>query len=712
MIVPCQPIQLDRSVSGPLAFELGNYTTTALLGSPDEWQTFAALGLVGRTDRALPGLSRFDHLEEARFYRGVAAWIGGDDAAALQDLLPLVEHAHAQRLAQLIQKPQIHVLTQWPSKYALASFTLAAIDADPHFRLSNLGFNEGDLQNRPGIDLHQLYRPDDVPDFYACVMLEWHYLPQNLHSAPFPTLAHTADFDLHIQIIQPWLAMFDELIVNDGTEYQHLRGLSHLPISTMPLTFCIRNNLPPLHGVERPIDVYLSGTNVHPYHPDKLYLLENVLAERSLKLHLQNGFTPAEEYYQHLNRAKANYCYIRHTGCMPSRAVEGLAMGNAMVVDRASVFRLYFTEEDGCFPYDLGDQSLPQQLLHIVQHWDQIGEAAQRGARRVRKELHMQRVVSQYLRFLTFLAARPRPRRRPYRLQPPLQKRAVLWKGWTPSRISAWQEYSDANLQALEQRLQRNVSANTCNELLREVVLAYYSYDLGLPVSKKNERLLHQTLDFCSRVVDAFPENLVLRFNMIRASLYFAEPKAVTRALHLLDQVLTTPPELWQLQGTEDVMPWDFAYNLFNYRRYLDLMTLLLSGERSATVEAVQVMRASLYYHLSKYTGRLEHLRQAYQLDPEYSTFALGYARALVEQQQLSPEQDQEALQLLEPLARHSAAFSEAVELLMRLQQEGRIHCPELPELERRKLLLEKNVRDLETIPMILFKPAYFDARA
>ena len=39
-------------------FEAGNYTLVALRGASEEWQTHAALGLVGKTREALEGLTQ------------------------------------------------------------------------------------------------------------------------------------------------------------------------------------------------------------------------------------------------------------------------------------------------------------------------------------------------------------------------------------------------------------------------------------------------------------------------------------------------------------------------------------------------------------------------------------------------------------------------------------------------------------------------------
>ena len=93
-------------------FEAGNYTLVALRGASEEWQTHAALGLVGKTREALEGLTRFDH-PEARFYSAVARWLGGDEDGAARALEPIATE-HARNLLALIRKPRIAVLAQLP----------------------------------------------------------------------------------------------------------------------------------------------------------------------------------------------------------------------------------------------------------------------------------------------------------------------------------------------------------------------------------------------------------------------------------------------------------------------------------------------------------------------------------------------------------------------------------------------------------------------
>jgi len=183
----------------PKDFCQGNYTSAALFGSRQEWQTHAALGLVGKTREAVEGLSRFDHAE-ARFYSAVASWIDGDEPKAISGLKDL-NFPHARNLLALIRKKKIQVLAQL-DRGSQWDF-ISALPKDGRFQIRNAGFKPGDIPNRPYADVHEFYDKKQPPDFYVTKLVEWHQLPPNLDELPCPTFGHTADYDIHIQTVHP-----------------------------------------------------------------------------------------------------------------------------------------------------------------------------------------------------------------------------------------------------------------------------------------------------------------------------------------------------------------------------------------------------------------------------------------------------------------------------------------------------------------------------
>ncbi|MBV5334017.1 hypothetical protein JZU57_02005, partial [bacterium] len=134
-------------MSAQTAFSMGNYSLAAASGEADDWRTWAAWGLLGRTERALSGLAGFQN-PEARFYEAVAIWIGGDDeraAAALADL----PGAHASNLRDLLARPHINVLAMLPGNRHGPHVHLLGAAADSRFHLSNISVHPDDLPVRP-----------------------------------------------------------------------------------------------------------------------------------------------------------------------------------------------------------------------------------------------------------------------------------------------------------------------------------------------------------------------------------------------------------------------------------------------------------------------------------------------------------------------------------------------------------------------------------
>ena len=199
------------------AFARGNYHHVAANGAPGDWRTHAALGLCGRTGPALHGLAALND-PQSRFHEWVIRSIDGDEAAAIRLLAPL-ENEHADNLLRLIRKPRISILSQlsWFRSTHGPHNVLLGGEKDPKFEIRNISFAPGDLPNRPNADIHDYYDSADPPDLYLAEMIEWHVIPPNLQELPCPSIRQTGDYDLHIQMILPWLRLFDEVLITDAT---------------------------------------------------------------------------------------------------------------------------------------------------------------------------------------------------------------------------------------------------------------------------------------------------------------------------------------------------------------------------------------------------------------------------------------------------------------------------------------------------------------
>ncbi len=681
-------------------FERGDYATAAMKGGEDEWQTYAALGLVGKTRPAVEGLAHFDH-PEAAFYAAVARWIGGEDDAAAK-LLERIPTEHARNLLALLRKPCIDVLAQFPWRRDGCADLLTGSAADPRFRVRNISFHPDDLPNKPYADIRAYCPAGQMPDFYICAMVEWHLVPPNLQELSCPLFGQTADYDLHIQTVYPWLGLFDAVLVTDPSEWRDVSRLVRAPVCTFPKSFGVPGDLPPLPDGEREIDVYLSGTMLHPYHPDKAQLLHQLLDVPDLRIKVINGFKVSAQYYEDLARSKICITYVRHPTALPTRGLEALAMGCALVVQEDSVLTLFAGAEQGVLTYRLGHNDLPAALRTLVADWPNFARRAEAGARLVREEFSLARVASQYLRFLTFLAARPRGPR-PLRTTEGLcQKRGVLHKGWLPSddlhHSPILKSIAVHNQRQLQTTLAMEpASPHVLIDLAREAVLANYHRAEAelIPVPQWLAFLRKVYREACAR----FPRSLVARFNFIRVMLHFGSPEQVREALHLLSETLDLPPEHWQIDVMEDVFPWDFFPQFFNYRGYFDRVTTHLMQDAPAEPDLCRLIRASLHayrgFHPSShgfYSQSLDDFQAAAALDPDFPYFRLWYAEQLL--QRGLAEDHSTAGRILRELAGGSLVFLEALQMLENIGEP-------LNELavraSRARDLLE--VRDLITVP-------------
>jgi hypothetical protein len=671
ILSPCHPVTLSPC-HGTTAerFARGDYATVARTGGKHEWQTYAALGLIGKMREAVEGLAHFDNAEAA-FYTAVAHWIGGDNETAAR-LLEAIPTAHAQNLLTLLKKPHINVLAQWPCVRRGCSDLLGGAASDSRFRVANISFHPDDLPNKPYCNIHDYYESAEPPDFYACAMVEWHLVPPNLRELPCPIFGQTGDYDLHIQTVHPWLRLFDALLVTDPSEWRDVSRLVPAPVCTFPKSFGVPPDIAPLRQVERDIDVYLSGSVLHPYHLDKAQLFQQLLGIQELRIKIVNGFSAPAEYYDNLNRSKICITFVRHPTALPTRGLEALAMGCALIVQEGNVLTLFAGKEQGVLTYDLECNDLQGTVRALVEQWPDFARRAEAGARFVRQEFSLARVASQYLRFLTFLAAKPR-RPRPVSGSNKLyQKRSVLCKGWLPSgdlrHSPVLKSIAVHNYRQMQAALTPAPSSpHVYIDLARESVLANClraEADL-VPV--------HQWLAFVRNVYrtarELFPRSLVVRFNEIRVMLHYGTPKFVSEALALLDETLSVPPNHWQIDVMEDVFPWDFFPQFVNYRGYFDRVTGHLMRGIPVEADLCRMILASLHAyrgfyptHHGFYSQSLDDFGAATALDPDFPFFQVWYADQLLRRG--LPEDRPAACRLLRELADGSILFREALKML------------------------------------------------
>lgn len=697
-------------------FVTGNYTGLIALGRDDLWQHHAALGLIGRTDEAIDGLGRFDG-PAPRFHEAAALWIAGDESGAIALLAQLAAstshapssssrqapwQAHARALLALLRKPQIEVLSLLPSPSSGPHVLLAGGAQDPKFVLTNIGHATGDRPNSPYASVHRLWRGEAPPDFVLCEMVEWHQIPPDLDSLPCPLLGQTADYDMHIQAMLPWLRLFDEVLVTDHTEHAGVRPLVDAPVTTVPKSFGHPAGLPRLRRRDRDVDLFLSGTLFAPWHPDKAALIHQILGIEGLRLVGFNGFLDNATYYDLLSRSRLAVAYYRRPGGMVTRGIEAACMGCVTLVQEGSVLPLYAGSDHGLVSYPATADGLARTIRRVLDEYDAHEARAWRAAPRLRQALAPDTVASHYLRLCTVLATRPRPSRRPGSKVAPrdrVQKRVVFWKGWQPGggRTEAVEALEAANIAHWEALLDQHgpwddpALGRAANDMAREMLIGLgcrlmaSSEEEGrggtdpVPAGSAAAALRTRLFAFQELWIGRRPRELVPRFNALRARLHFGTAQDVAGALRAMETILAAKPDSWVLAPEDDVLPYDLFERFFNYRAYLDRVVAALSAQTSGDqpaaerrLDLVRLIRASLHHYLARAAGGgkagLGHAREAVRLDPDFPFFRLDLAKRLAV---MTGEAEQaEAVALLTGLAGSSMVAVEARDILLRLRSE------------------------------------------
>jgi hypothetical protein len=388
---------------------------------------------------------------------------------------------------------------------------------------------------------------------------------------------------------------------------------------------------------------------MHPYHPDKDAIVLQLLSSADARLRIVNGFDTPQRYYGNLAESKICVNYIRHPGALPTRALEGLAMGCVTAVHDESVLRLFLDRSTGLVTYGPQSGPLRDVVRGVLRDWKTFVRGAERGSAVVREEFDLRRVASQYLRFATVVAMRPRsPRRGP---DPSLlvQKRAVVQKGWLPSYHFGGPlltEWAEASVERLQDQRNGGTTARVLNDIARERLLASYH-------RPQTAEWLGGVIEPLDEAVSAFPHALVPRLNLARVLVHFGRGMLVRRAIELLDATLAQLPASWEIDPLDDVLPWDFCPTFFNYRRYFDIL-------------------ASLHYYRGRYVNQvagphseIEYAAQAIAMDPDFAEYMLYYCRLLIDR---GLEKDfHEAAELLRALSGRSARILEILDLSRQL---------------------------------------------
>jgi len=647
-----------------VAFDAGNYMRVALEGQAHQWQHHAARGLIHDPDASIVALERFDH-PAARFYSAVLAWMAGRDDEALRGLSAFEDDEHARNLRALIAKPKIKVLAQLPPVRHGAHVLAEGVRHDRKFKVANVGFLEGDIPNAPYQSVHELNRGLDAPDFYACYAVEWHQIPIDLQELPCPTIAFTNDFDMHIQGVARWLPVFDHRVVIDHVvEWPKVAAIGGGPTASYPIVFGVPETLGKFRERDRDIDVFISGTMVSGYHPDKSNQLHQIFAIPGIKLAIIDGHLSQGSYMDILARSKITPTFCRHRGGIQTRVIESIVMGSVSVVQPDSIMKLWLDESKGLFEYD--ENIGPRPVIErILANYDKIGADCRNAIVPLRRAFEARSVASRYLRFCTFLAAKPRSRR-PARDRWLNQKRVHFAHAiqLAPGVAVALAEQNRARL---TDEYAAAPGARGLIERAREYLLLYARAlydnrpDSELPV------YLETAIADLRAACGEFSNSLIAHFNLLRVLIHFGTTTDHPSVEELLSKILAKPADYWRVDPHEDVLPYDLFSNWFDYRGYLDLVVERLAGVVVPDARFNDLVLAAVNHYAAVLTGSIENAEHAVKLNPTFPFFKLYLAETLA--RQTLPEQREQAEQMLRELAESSIVAVRAFSQHQALQE-------------------------------------------
>jgi predicted O-methyltransferase YrrM/tetratricopeptide (TPR) repeat protein len=658
-------------------FAGGNYSDVALLGREDDWRTHAARGLVGLTAKGIEGLEAFD-LPEARYYQGVAHWIGNDEESALRCLSSL-RGGMVDALVRLIKKKQISVLAQlvWVPGHMHDFIEVAK--QDEKFSISNIGFSSRDVRYKTMAGVRSYYNTIRPPDFYITHMLEWHQLPYNLQQLPCPKFAHTSDYDAYLPTLLPRMKVFDAMLVSCGSEWDDVRPLSGRPTFTFPKCFGIPENLPPVFTGARTHDVFFSGSSFDPFFHEKASLFYKILKENRVKAKIVQGFLSQEDYYQELGSSKITLTFYRRPGGTVTRGLEALSMGCAVLAQRNSTIGLFTGPDQGVFTYSLSGDDIHVTTQQILKNWSEVSLQALQGAMTIRREFALPLVISQYLRFLTFLASRVTDRNEQSSTEVIFPKRLYFMRGGLPIFEDIVKDTKEFLHRYKASRPQGKGIDEADLDLARESVLeyAFYLENFGFQACEPHQHLLAKAMAIYSEAIAEEPQNLAVAFNYMRIGLLFGHEQDIRQARETGRTILERPRDSWRIGIEHDLFTWDFYNTLFNYRSYSGGMMEGIKKSDLDEPRLISLIRASTHHHLSFFENPVSNSYAAMEQDPDFPFYAFRHALLMLKEEDGDREK---AIAILERLLNGSVLMGEAEAILREIMSNSSYYPA--PEVE------------------------------
>jgi hypothetical protein len=645
------------------AFAAGDFVSPALEGSTGQWQHIAARGIIVDPLAGAEALAHFAG-PQAAFYRAVCAWIGGDDAQAVRVLENLAD-PHAQNLLALIRQPRIHVLAQLPTSADGSVVLRDGIAGDRKFALHFVPGGAGDgASAQSGRALYDTAAP---PNFFLCAMLEDHDVPLDIGAMPFPTIGCTSELEPRIATAAPWLRAFDYVIAGDHVrqraEVERITGRSAF---SYPLFHSLPNRQQPLETRMRDIDVFTSGALFSGFDPDAAKFVQGLLTKPNLALLALDGALPPDDHREALARSRITVCFSSIPGAIVPLAMDALSMGSIAVVPQGSAHRLWGGEADGVFTYDEAEGPV-RTIERILADYPRYAAGCLANVGRLREAWHAETVASRLLRFSAVIAARPRLPRDPSRYLSLAHRRAYFLHESSRDWLAGHD--ADRHVESLAALDANTPAAHWHNEAARELLLVY-----GLAASEAAHPpaagdLLARALDILASAVAAYPRDLILHFNYMRALYCFGDDDRRALGLDLAAEIAERSDDYWEIDPSGDLYPIEFNGDFVNTIDFCHLAALHAGGDIDARPRQRNIILASVFHLLAKHWERADYARMAVDRDPAFASYRLTLCELLVENR--STANLEPAREILVELARESRLAGPAQVLLRSLCDSG-----------------------------------------
>jgi len=404
-----QPFLRNYDINYPSlqsAFDAGDYCYVARHANDLETKG-CALIMMGNFIDGLNILDKID-TEKALYYKAFGLWCEGEKKEALKilDFLERKGFEKAKKLKSLIKR-KIKVLMQSPYPHI--------IEDTEDLEIKFISFKKDDpFFVKPYESIKKILKKLNWgPDFYFYFRPEYGVVPPDIKNLPFPTIAFTADYDIHLYQRYKQINSFNILIVmcsHDHYEVSHLfnkKVFTYVPVEGIFPVIPDNKSL-------KDIDIFISGNTFHPLFKHKVFLIDKIIDKFAKKYNIliinssyyENfvpHFLPKQLYSEYLTRSKIILAPLaRRIGIISTRALEALCQNCLVLCPKSTDLELFFThKEDGVFFYSFNN--LEEIIKDILENYNTYKFYSFKGKEKVEKQFVYPQCLQKFFKFLSFI---------------------------------------------------------------------------------------------------------------------------------------------------------------------------------------------------------------------------------------------------------------------------------------------------------------------